>query len=88
MAGEITSVDLTSVIHLQQTDGKADHHWPFTPEFNRVGCIEPKEVLDVVSSSPLPHVDLVLEILHPSEAPDSVVLNDLRTSIDAFAELL
>ena len=27
------------VVQLQQADGQADHHWPFTPETNATGII-------------------------------------------------
>lgn len=78
----------TYVVHLQQTDGKNDRHWPFTEEFNRLGCIDPKRIVEIVASSPLLQVDLVLEICHPWEARPSTVLDDLKRSVDAFAPLL
>ena len=31
-------------VHLQQTDGKGDRHWPFTKEFNKVGIIEGERI--------------------------------------------
>ena len=30
-----------AVVHIQQTDGTADWHWPITPEYNAKGVIEP-----------------------------------------------
>jgi sugar phosphate isomerase/epimerase len=40
------------VVHLQQTDGISDHHWPFTPEYNKLGIINPDRIIDIVKSSP------------------------------------
>ncbi len=32
-------------VHLQQTDGKGDRHWPFTDEFNKLGVIDGKRII-------------------------------------------
>jgi sugar phosphate isomerase/epimerase len=72
---------LSPIIHLQQTDGKGDRHWPFTEEFNRVGIIEPKKVLDAVAASGADHVFLELEIIPSFEAREEQVLSDLKASV-------
>lgn len=72
---------VTPMVHLQQTDGKGDHHWPFTDEFNALGIIEPSAVKSILSRSPYPTVDLVLEILHPPEASPAKIKNDWAESI-------
>jgi hypothetical protein len=33
-------------VQLQQSDGLADHHWPFTPERNATGLVDPARVPD------------------------------------------
>lgn len=36
------------IIHLQQTNGKVSSHWAFTREYNEIGIIEPKKVLNAL----------------------------------------
>lgn len=74
----------TYMVHLQQTDGKLDRHWPFTREFNRLGVVHPERVVELVKSSSVPCVDLVLEIYHPPEACEEDILSDLKESVEAF----
>ena len=38
-------------VQLQQTDGRGDHHWPFTPEHNAVGRVDPGRVLDTLAAA-------------------------------------
>ena len=68
------------VVQLQQTDGKADHHLPFTPETNATGIIEPAKVLAALDRSGAADVALILEIIPPFEQDDEQVLEDLRQS--------
>jgi D-erythrulose 1-phosphate 3-epimerase len=68
------------VVQLQQTDGRADHHSPFTPETNAAGIIEPAKVLAALDRSGAADVALILEIIPPFEQDDDQVLADLRQS--------
>jgi len=68
------------VVQLQQADGTADHHWPFTPDTNAVGIIEPAKVLAALDRSGAADVALILEIIPPFEQDDDQVLEDLRQS--------
>ena len=68
------------VVQLQQTDGTADHHSPFTPETNAAGIIEPAEVLAALDRSGAADTALILEIIPPFEQDDDQVLEDLRQS--------
>jgi len=78
----------TAAVHLQQTDGRGDHHWPFTPEFNAQGLIEPKRVLDIVRHSSLEELYLFFEICHPFEVSDERVVEDLKRSVELWQEHL
>ena len=69
------------VIHIQQTSGKLDNHWPFTREFNKKGIIEPKKVIESIKKSGAKEVILLLEINHPFEADDNKVLKDWVESV-------
>ena len=68
------------VVQLQQTDGQADHHSPFTPETNAAGIIDPARVLAALDRSGAADVALILEIIPPFEQDDDQVLEDLRQS--------
>jgi D-erythrulose 1-phosphate 3-epimerase len=78
----------TPVVHLQQTDGKGDHHWPFTPEYSRKGIVKPKRVMEIVKNSPLKRVDLVFELGHALDSPDQKIIDDHKASVEAWAKWL
>lgn len=74
----------TPMVHLQQTDGRGDRHWPFTSEYEAAGIIQPRRIVEIARSSPLPRVDLVLEVIHVPETPPERVIEDLRRSVDTW----
>jgi len=39
------------IIHIQQTDGKGDRHWPFTSEYSKEGIIVPSKILEAIERS-------------------------------------
>jgi sugar phosphate isomerase/epimerase len=71
----------TTVVHLQQSDADADHHWPFTAAYNERGRIHAGSVLDALAASGTDEVTLVLEVVPPFEAADGLVLSELRESV-------
>lgn len=77
-----------AVVHLQQSDADADHHWPFTPRRNEDGRIDAGRVLDVLSRSGATEVALILEVIPPFEADDDAVLADLATSVTYWRQAL
>lgn len=68
------------VIHVQQTDGKGDRHWPFTSKYNDVGIVRPERLISAIEGSGARETYLMLEIIHPFEAPENQILDDLRES--------
>ena len=68
------------VVQLQQSDGLADHHWPFTAEHNAGGIIDAQRVLSALDRSGAEQVALILEVIPPFEQDDDAVLDDLRQS--------
>jgi len=76
------------VIHLQQSDAEADHHWPFTAERNAQGRIDAGRVLDALDASGARQVALVLEIIPSFEQDDDVVLAELVESADHWRAAL
>jgi sugar phosphate isomerase/epimerase len=77
-----------SVVHLQQSDAAADHHWPFTPDYNRRGRIRAPLVLEALASSGASDVALILEVIPSFEADDDLVLEDLRESVSHWQQAL
>jgi sugar phosphate isomerase/epimerase len=78
----------TPMVHLQQTDGRGDRHWPFSGEHEAAGIIYPRRIVEIARSSPLPRVDLVLEVVHPPEAAPERIVDDLARSVEVWAKHL
>ncbi len=75
-------------IHIQQTDGKGDRHWPFTEEYNKIGIIKPDKVIEAIDSSGAKEVYLFLEYIPPAEVPDDDVLRNLEESVKYWKQFL
>ena len=75
-------------LQVSQNDGSGDIHWPFTPEHEATGRIQPARVLEVLAASGAGDVRLILEIIPGWEQPDDEVLRDLRVSVDAWRDAL
>ncbi|WP_372631846.1 sugar phosphate isomerase/epimerase family protein [Cohnella sp.] len=69
------------MIHLQQTDGRYDRHWPFTEENNERGIIDADRVLAAIRRSGAADPLLLVEVGHAFEEEDARVLNDLKESV-------
>ncbi|WP_449462569.1 TIM barrel protein [Tardisphaera miroshnichenkoae] len=69
------------VIHLQQTDGKADRHWAFTSETNKVGIIKPDKVIESLEKSGAKEVYAFVEYIPPSEEDDKKVLESVEETV-------
>ena len=75
-------------VQLQQSDGLADHHWPFTREHGETGIIDPGRVLDTLADAGAEDVLLVLEVVPAFEQDDEQVLADLRASAELWKAAL
>ena len=75
-------------VQLQQSDGLADHHWPFTPERNATGLVDPARVLDTLAGAGVTDVLLILEVIPAFEADDREVISDLRASAEVWRRAL
>lgn len=78
----------TTVVQLQQADGQADHHWPFTAETNAAGIIDGEKVLAALDRSGAADIALILEVMPAFEQDDDQALADLRQSADYWREAL
>jgi D-erythrulose 1-phosphate 3-epimerase len=75
-------------VQLQQSDGLADHHWPFTPARNATGRVDPGQVLDTLAAAGAADALLILEVIPAFEADDAQVLSDLRASAEVWRTAL
>jgi len=69
-------------LHLQQTDGKADRHWPFTKEYNKIGVIKGDRVISALKEGGSKLSYLFLEVIHPFEYPDDQVVKEIKESVE------
>ena len=68
-------------VHLQQTDGNADRHWPFTEKYNRIGIIDGRKVISALEKSAASKTYLYLEVFPPFEQEDGQVVDDVVESV-------
>jgi sugar phosphate isomerase/epimerase len=70
------------VVHLQQTDHTGDHHWPFTSTYNQMGVVQAEPIVRALRQwSANQDIYVFLEPIHPFEADDTHVLNELKESV-------
>ena len=71
------------LIHVQQCNNQGSYHWPFTPEYNTKGDIDPGKVLQAIERSGAEQeILLALEIRHRAYYPEEHKLEyNLRESV-------
>lgn len=80
---------LSPSIHMQQTDGKGDRHWPFSPEFNAKGIIAPEKVFAALELSGAERTIIVFEYFFSAHAlSEDTAIADMRTSVQYWKEAL
>jgi hypothetical protein len=62
----------------------AGRHWPFTPDRNQAGRIDPGRVLDTPAGAGAGDVLLVLEVISAWEEDDAQVIAGLRASAELW----
>ena len=73
---------MACIVHLQQTDVNNSRHWPFTPENNKVGIVDPQKTLQTIEASGAKEMFLHFEIIHrESYEQESRVISDLKESV-------
>ena len=78
----------TRCVHLQQTDGVMDRHWPFTAEFNAQGIVAADRVIDIVAGFDRDEVELMCEPMFAFEAADDDVVTALAETVDFWRPAL
>lgn len=71
------------IVHIQQTELNRSNHWPFIPEYNEKGIIQPERVLEALEKSGAEDVLLLFEIYHREHwDTDRRVIDDLKSSVE------
>ena len=78
----------TRCVHLQQTDGVMDRHWPFTAPFNAQGIVRAEQVVDLVTGFDRAEVELMCEPMFAFEASDSDVAAALAETVEFWRPAL
>ncbi len=76
------------VVHLQQTDGKADRHWAFSAHFNELGIIKPDKVISSIEKSGAKEVHAFIEYIPPFEENDQEVLKNVEETVKYWKQYM
>jgi sugar phosphate isomerase/epimerase len=78
---------VSPVVHIKQSSRDKSGHWPFTPEKNRIGTIQPEKVLAALEKGGARDVTLILECSWRERSPgDYRVVDDLKASVAYWRE--
>ncbi|MEH7224743.1 TIM barrel protein [Bacillus sp. JJ1566] len=80
--------DTIPIIHLQQTDGKLDRHWPFTEKNNKKGTVDASKLVKTLEHIDKKEIVLLLELGHPFEENDDLVLKEIKESVEYWKNSL
>ena len=73
-------------VHVQQTDGKGDRHWPFTDEFNKIGIIDGEKVISSLDKSGAGRTYIYPEVFPAFEQDDDRVIGDMAKTVKYWKE--
>ena len=76
------------IIHIQQNDGNSDAHMPFTIKNNKNGIIKAEKVINSLKNSGTKEVTLIFEIIHPYEYNESLIIDEIKESVDYFRKFI
>lgn len=87
------------IVHLQQSDGKASPHWPFSDDYNRIGVVTGEKLIDSLSSAfacadedgmpkPADEIALTLEPFMGTTANVYDAVDDITASVAYWRKFL
>jgi hypothetical protein len=87
------------IIHLQQTDGTASAHRPFTDEYNKTGIIDGRKVLEAIAESyehtnqklfskKCKEIYLTVEVFSGTGAMPTDIIKDLGDTVNYWREFV
>ena len=75
-------IPMTSMLHLQQCDEIGDRYWPFIPEYNNIGIIDPKKIIKIIDDYSDHKIQLYFEFVHGCEVSSDKIIEDHKYSVD------
>lgn len=72
---------LSPYIHVQQSDGVMDRHWPMTKEYNEKGVVRMDRVLDALDRSGAKRVNFFPEIIFAFEYDEDRILEEMDETV-------
>ena len=75
-------------VHVQQTDGKGDRHWPFTKKFNKIGIIRGEKILSCLDESGADRTYVFPEVFPAFEQDDDQVIDDIAQTVRYWKEFV
>ena len=73
-------------VHVQQTDGKGDRHWPFTEEFNKIGIIDGDKIISSLDENGAGRTYIYPEVFPAFEEDDDQVIDDMAKTMKYWKE--
>lgn len=73
-------IPMISMLHLQQCDGIGDRYWPFIPEYNKIGIIDPKKIVKIINDYSDHKIQLYFEFIHGCEISGDKIIEDHKYS--------
>lgn len=70
------------LVHQQQSDDKASHHWPFTADYNARGIVDGRKCIEAVEESGVKHCVFSIEVLFPRSTHIDVIRRELVGTAD------
>lgn len=81
--------EITKIVHLQQSDENNSRHWPFTPEYNKIGSVDPVKTIETIDATGIEEMFLALEVFHresPEQEPK--VIPEIKESVEYWRKYL
>ncbi len=84
-----TFANITPFLHIKQSLTDKGGHYPFIEEYNRMGKVNPKDVITILKEKGSMDTILLLELSFREREPnDSLVLQHLKESVDYWKKAL
>ena len=81
-------IPMTSMLHLQQCDEIGDRYWPFIPEYNNIGIIDPKKIIKIINDYSDHKIQLYFEFIHGCEVSGNKIIEDHKYSVDYWLKYI
>ncbi|MHB1276616.1 MAG: sugar phosphate isomerase/epimerase family protein [Candidatus Humimicrobiaceae bacterium] len=81
-------IPMTSMLHLQQCDEVGDRYWPFIPEYNNIGIIDPKKIIEMINEYSDHKINLYFEFIHGCELSGEKIIEDHKYSADYWKKFI